>query len=90
MADLITGSVCLEDLGAVKDKATKAKNGKHYLNIALIPTPDSEFSTHIIVRGTSKEEREKGAKGEIIGKTNKWKDNNDSAPSSGGGDTLPF
>ena len=88
-----TGSICLEDLGAIKDKATKAKNGKHYLNIVLIETPNSEYSEYMMARGTSKEERENGVKGESIGQISKWKDNkggSSNSSSSNSSDDLPF
>ena len=49
---------------------TKLFNGKKgtYLDIILIPTPDNQYeNTHMAVQGVTKEEREAGIRGEILG-----------------------
>lgn len=51
------------------DKARLYKGQKGtYLDIVLIPTPNAKYDqTHMIVESVSKEEREQGIKGAIIG-----------------------
>jgi DNA-binding cell septation regulator SpoVG len=49
-----------------KEKLVKGEKGL-YLNCALIETPNSEYSDYMIVEEISKEEREAGQKGEILG-----------------------
>lgn len=57
-----------------KSKIIEGKNGAKYINIAIIDTPDSQYNTKMIVQSVSKEEREKGVKGEIIGGVKLWAD----------------
>ena len=49
-----------------KDRLYVGKKGT-YLNCVLVETPDSEYSDYMIVQETTKEEREAGKKGTIIG-----------------------
>jgi hypothetical protein len=49
-----------------KNRLYKGKKGT-YLNAVLIETPNSEHSDYMIVESISKEERESGKKGTIIG-----------------------
>lgn len=50
-----------------KERIFDGKKGK-YLNAVLIPTPNSKYDNdYMIVEETTKEEREKDIKGNIIG-----------------------
>lgn len=49
-----------------KDRLYVGKKGT-YLNCVLIETPQSEYGDYMIVEETSKEERESGKKGTILG-----------------------
>lgn len=50
-----------------KARLYKGQKGT-YLDAVCIPTPDSKYdNTHMIVEAVSKEEREQGVKGAIIG-----------------------
>ena len=49
-----------------KDKLFKGKKGV-YLNCVLIETPNSEFADYMVVEETTKEERDAGNKGTILG-----------------------
>lgn len=49
-----------------KDRLYQGKKGK-YLDAVLIDTPNSDFGDYMIVESISKEEREAGAKGTILG-----------------------
>jgi len=49
-----------------KEKLFKGKKGT-YLSIVLIPTPNSEYGDYMIVEEMSKDEREPGKKGVILG-----------------------
>ena len=49
-----------------KNKLVKGEKGV-YLNAVLIETPNSEFSDYMIVQDTTKEERDAGVKGTILG-----------------------
>jgi hypothetical protein len=46
---------------------TKTKNGAKYLDAVLIETPNGQYSDFMIVESITKEEREAGKKGTIIG-----------------------
>lgn len=54
-----------------KDKLFKGEKGT-YLNATLVPTPDSQYGDYMIVEDTSKEEREAGTKGVILGNAKKF------------------
>lgn len=50
------------------DNARLYKGAKGtYLSAVLIPTPDSQYGDYMIVEDVSKEEREAGKKGTILG-----------------------
>ena len=49
-----------------KQRLFKGEKGT-YLNCVLIETPNSEYSDYMIVQDVSKEERERGVKGTILG-----------------------
>lgn len=48
------------------NKLFKGEKGT-YLDIVLIPTPESQYGDYMIVQSVSKEERRKGIKGAILG-----------------------
>lgn len=51
-----------------KSRLYPGKNGAKYLNAILIATPDSPHgNSHMIVEDTTKEERESGMQGVILG-----------------------
>jgi hypothetical protein len=58
-----------------KNKLFHGKKGI-YLNAVLIPTPKSEYGDFMIVEETSKEEREAGTKGTILGNAKELKKEN--------------
>ena len=65
-----------------KNRLFKGKQGT-YLNAVLIETPNNQYGdSHMIVEDVSKEEREKGVKGNILGnaKTFEYTNNQNSAP----------
>jgi hypothetical protein len=64
MNQLIKASI--DVLKINKDKLFAGKKGK-YLNIVLIPTPNSEYGDWMIVEETSEDERKAGEKGTILG-----------------------
>jgi hypothetical protein len=49
-----------------KERLYKGEKGT-YLNCTLIETPNSEYGDYMIVEETTKEERERGVKGNILG-----------------------
>jgi len=49
-----------------KDRLFKGKKGT-YLTFTMIDTPNSEYGDYMIVEETTKEEREAGTKGTILG-----------------------
>lgn len=50
-----------------KSKAFKGKSG-NYIDVVLINTPDNQYgNTYMAVQGVSKEDRDAGVKGEILG-----------------------
>ena len=51
-----------------RTKAFKGKNGAEYIDLVLINTPENQYgSTYMAVQGVSKEEKEAGVKGAILG-----------------------
>ena len=51
-----------------KARLFQGKTGARYLDIALIETPNNQYGdSHMIVQSVSKEEREAGVKGNILG-----------------------
>ena len=49
-----------------KERLFKGKKGT-YLDVVLIDTPNSEYGDYMAVQSVSKEERENGIKGNILG-----------------------
>lgn len=55
-----------------KSRLYKGQKGT-YLDICLIETPDSRYGdSHMVVQAVSKEEREQGVKGNILGNAKTW------------------
>lgn len=51
-----------------KSKLFEGKNGAKYLDVVLIDTPNDKYgNSHMVVQSVSKEEREAGVKGAILG-----------------------
>ena len=48
-------------------KQNKAGTMPKYLDLLLIPTPNSSFSTHMIVQSLPKADRDAGERGPILG-----------------------
>ena len=72
-----------------KEKLVKGEKGL-YLNCALLETPDSKYGDdYMIVEEISKEEREAGQKGEILG-NGKVFDGGGGKPSDEELNDLPF
>lgn len=50
------------------DKARiNEKDGQKYYDIILIPTPDGKYGDYMVVEQVTKEERQAGKKGTILG-----------------------
>lgn len=65
MSNIIHLKIDVTKIG--KARLYKGKKGT-YLDAVLIPTPDSKYDqTHMVVESVTKEEREQGIKGAIIG-----------------------
>lgn len=64
MKELIKGSIDVTKVN--KEKLYKGKKGT-YLNVVLIPTPNSDYGDWMIVEESSEEERKAGEKGTILG-----------------------
>ena len=76
MSDFIDISLNIHELRNVRQHFVKGKKGE-YLDCRIIETPDSEYNDGILVRKVSKEDRDKGIKGEIIGSVKDWSKHND-------------
>ena len=65
MSNTITGRIDVTKI----DKARLYKGQKGiYLDFVLIPTPNAKYDqTHMVVESVSKEERDQGIKGAILG-----------------------
>jgi hypothetical protein len=63
------------------------KTGSKYLDIVVFDTPESEYADYMIVESITKEEREAGKKGTILGNL---KELSDESGDKGGEDDLPF
>jgi hypothetical protein len=61
---MIKGQINIDSI--TKTRLFKGAKGT-YLNFVLIETPNSKYGDYIIVEDLSKEKREKGEKGEILG-----------------------
>ena len=86
-----------------KSKCFQGKNGALYLDLVLINTPDNQYgNTYMCVQGVSKEEREAGTKGAILGNAKVFgagegsantggNNGGGAAPAEGGNvDSMPF
>lgn len=55
-----------------KARLYKGKKGT-YLDIVLVDTPDDQYgNSHMVVQSVSKEERQQGVKGAILGNAKSW------------------
>ena len=72
-----------------KDKLFGGKLGM-YLNAVLIETPNSDYSDYMIVEETTKEEREAGTKGTILGNAKKVERKEPEPLTEDDKDNLPF
>ena len=54
-----------------KDKLFAGEKGT-YLNCTLVPTPNGQYGDFMVVEDTTKEERETGTKGVILGNGKKF------------------
>jgi hypothetical protein len=59
-------SISINVLAIEKQRLFDGKKGT-YLDCVLIPTPNSEYGDYMVVQSVSKEEREQGVKGPILG-----------------------
>lgn len=79
-----------------KSKLFEGKNGAKYLDVVLIPTPDSRYGhDYMAVQGVSKEDREKGIKGAILGNAKTFtrqseRPTSEPEPAEKKSDDLPF
>lgn len=66
MPNLITAKLDVTKIE--KARLFPGKNGAKYLDIVLIPTTDDRYgNTHMVVQAVTKEEREAGTRGPILG-----------------------
>ena len=74
-----------------KEKLFIGKKGT-YLDFVIIDTPNSEYGNAMIVESITKEEREAGKKGTILGNIKEFKKDTKENPSKSGEDVenLPF
>lgn len=82
-----------------KDRLYEGAKGT-YLDAVLIETPNSDYSDFMIVQSTTKEERDAGVKGAILGNAKQFKRKESNQTPSGyepdppkedeGKDDLPF
>ena len=64
-ADIINATIKVDQID--KSLLYQGRQAK-YLDLVLIPTPDNQYgNTHMVVQGVSKEKREAGEKGPIVG-----------------------
>ena len=87
---MITGRINVSDIP--KDKLYEGKKGL-YLNFVMIPTPNSQYSDYMIKMDQTKEERDSGDDGVILGNAKDFKLTAAAQPqqsSSSDKDDLPF
>lgn len=66
MAEILT--IKIDCTKIQKERLYQGKNGAKYLDAVLIPTPNDKYgNSHFIAQSVSKEEREAGKRGPIIG-----------------------
>lgn len=69
--ELMSGKIDLSKV--VEEYVFKGKNGARYLDIMLVPSPNSQYGdSHFISQGVSKELRLQGVRGPIIGNIKPW------------------
>jgi hypothetical protein len=79
-----------------KDKMFNAESGAVYLDVLLIPTPENQYGNdYMIVQSLSKEDRDAGIKGAILGNAKYLKQKQTEQPAKQpdlptNGDGLPF
>ena len=83
---MITGKIDVMKIN--KDRLYKGKKGT-YLSIVLIPTPNSEYGDYMIKENVSKEDREAGNDGAILGNTKINEQPTEQEPADESG-KLPF
>jgi hypothetical protein len=92
--EMITGKINVKMIA--KDKMFNAESGAVYLDVILIPTPDNQYGNdYMIVQSLSKEDREAGLKGAILGNAKFLKPKQADAPQAkpidqGKPNDLPF
>lgn len=92
---MITGKIDVKKI--TKSRLYVGEKGT-YLSVVLIPTPNGKYGDYMIVEEVTKEERESGKKGVILGNAKNvggsrtQNDSNGSGDSGQGvyGDDLPF
>ena len=90
---IITGKINVMKID--KAKMFNADSGAVYLDIVLIPSPENQYGNdYMIVQSISKEEREAGVKGAILGNAKVYKPKVETvaqaAPEQPKSDDLPF
>ena len=103
MSKKVSLNLKVHELRKMQKYFVKGKDGAIYFDAVLVELKNKQYNTHMIVRKTTKEEREKGIEGEILGHGKDWdmmnseggsveaapkNDNNNAAPIDG--DDLPF
>ena len=84
---------CRIDVSKInKSKIYSGEKGKWY-DFTLIETPDGKYSVWMVTEDVTKEERQAGVKGTILGNGKTWKPKEESAqenPYTEKDDDLPF
>ena len=80
-----------------KSKLFQGKNGSKWLDILLIESRNDKYGNdYMVVEGVSREDRERGVRGailgnaKVIGKQAPKPSASSHAPAEGGGDDVPF
>lgn len=101
MSDILDVNLKIHELRKLREHFVEGKDGAQYLDCRIVPTPNSKYNDGILVRRVSKEDREAGIQGEVIGTVKDWskhssaaskpipKNENNSAQIEGA-DDLPF
>jgi len=74
---MITGKIDVSKID--KTRLYKGEKG-NYLSITLIPTPNGQYGDYMIVEEVTKQEREAGKKGTILGNAKNVVKKSDPAP----------
>lgn len=80
MNNILRASIDVTLIDKDKLKSVTLKSGKSakFLNVSMIPTPDSEYSSHVVLQDMGKNEAGEYNKGKIIGNVRR----NDDKPKS--------